>query len=232
MKHLFLLAAFAAAFSSFGQTNRTFPMDNFHSIELSLPAEIHVEYGRSWHVEIEADEEAFEDLSVYVEDGELTIEREGGDWWEWIFGGNEERGLEVHIVMPEIRRLDIAGAAEVRVEGFSGGSLVIDVAGAAELELNGKFEKLTCDLAGAGELTLTGGGRMLVLDLAGAAEVDAEHYIAEEVVVDAAGAIDAVVHAQSSLVADVSGAGELRYAGSPSTLKTDVSGAAEIEALD
>lgn len=232
MKHLLLLPFLPLSFTGFSQTTRTFAFDNFHSVELSLPAEIHVEYGRSWRVDIEADEEAFEDLSVYVEEGELTIEREGGDWWEWIFGGNEERGLEVHVVMPEIRGLDIAGAAEVHVEGFSGGSLDIDVAGAAELELNGKFDKLTCDLAGAGELTLTGGGRLLVLDLAGAAEVDSEHYLAEEVVVDAAGAIDAVVYARSSLTADVSGAGELLYAGSPRVVKTDVSGAAEIEALD
>lgn len=232
MKHLFLLAFLGFTSLSFGQTTRSFPLNNFHSVDLSLPAEIHVEYGRDWRVEIEADEEAFDDLAVFVEAGELRIEREGGDWWEWIFSGNEERGLEIRIAMPEIRHLDIAGAAEIKVEGFSGGKLSIDVAGAAELMLNGTFDELICDLAGAGELTLTGGGRKLVLDIAGAAEVNARHYIADEVLVDAAGAIEAVVHARTRLVADISGAGELRYAGSPSEVKTDVSGTAEVEALD
>ena len=232
MKHLFAVAFIAVAFCLNGQSTRSYPLSDFAAIELSLPAAIQVTQGRNWLVEISADKEALEDLSLFVEAGTLHIEREGGDWWEWIFEGNEERGLDVRIVMPALRSLDISGAAEATIEGFSGKSLDIDIAGAAELIFNGQYDVLTCELAGAGELELTGGGERLVLDVAGAADIQAKHYIADVVEIDGAGAVDATVHARQKLVIDIAGAGEVRYAGNPSEVIEDISGAAEVHKIN
>lgn len=216
--------------TSFAQS-KTLNLDNFTRIDISVLAEVDITYGRQFEVTLSANEKTLESITAEVTAGELRFARTEGDWWDWFFETHVD-GVEIAIVMPDLQALDVSGAASVQISGFSSPSLSIDVAGASNVELNGNYDALTCDLAGASEVELVGGGKTLVLDVAGAADIDAEHYIAESVTIDAAGAVDVEVHATRSLRADVSGAGSVCYHGNPTTLATDVSGSADIDTCD
>lgn len=206
-------------------------LKGFRAVEIAAIAQVEILQGGSFSVEIQAQEIVLESLTASVEKGVLVIERPEEDFWAWIWSGAKNPVIQLNVVMPELTRLHVSGAADVTLEGFSGAQLDIDVAGAAEVSLNGAFDALRCKLAGAGELTLIGGGDQLVLDLAGVAKIHAEHYMANHVIIDGAGAIDATVHAQKWLDVDLAGAGKVHYAGRPEQIVEEISGAAELHKL-
>ena len=117
--------------------------------------------------------------------------------------------LLVRITTPKLVRFDSSGATKAQIKGLDEDRFELDVSGAAAVELIGEVETL-------------------VIDASGAAEIEADELIAERVEIDGSGAAEFTVHAKETLIADLSGAGEIRYSGDPDEVKTDLSGAATV----
>lgn len=85
------------------------------------------------------------------------------------------------------------------------------------------------DLSGAGSVKIDGKSVNTNIDLSGAADLIAKDFISENVKVDISGAANAQVHAVNSLVADISGAGNVELYGEPNNVSTDISGVGSLE---
>ena len=84
------------------------------------------------------------------------------------------RSLEAEVTMPDIRRVEAAGAADIGMSGFDEEKLEVKVSGAASLHgsLN-RFDDLTLRAAGAAKIRLLGNPiRNAELHLSGASDVE------------------------------------------------------------
>ena len=117
--------------------------------------------------------------------------------------------LVVRITTPTLTRFDSSGATEAEITGLDTKRFELELSGASDVKLEGEVD-------------------VLVIDASGASKVQADELIADRVEVDGSGASEFSVHASDTLIAELSGAGELEYAGDPDEVKTDLSGAASV----
>jgi hypothetical protein len=118
--------------------------------------------------------------------------------------------LKVVVRAPELRAVDLSGAARGDVTGISGASFAAEVSGASTLHLAGRVDRLVADLSGASELA-------------------AEDLVADAVEVASSGASSASVTANTSLTADASGASSVTWGGNATKVQREATGASSIE---
>jgi|GEM_PF-1586283 len=170
------------------------------------------------------------------QDGEtLKIRRPGYfgfGWW-----GNWGARARVRITMPEIRGVAAHGASYIKVQGFhsenelfmlsigasriklvniSAGSCRADVTGASSLSGDIVVKGTGFISAfGASHARLTGSAHKLTLRLSGASNFKMSEFTADEIDAHFNGACNGSINVTSRLDANLSGASNLNYSGSP-----------------
>ncbi|HVL50915.1 MAG TPA: protein kinase [Actinomycetota bacterium] len=123
--------------------------------------------------------------------------------------GPQDAGSVVfRITVRELRELRALGAGRVEASGITAGSLTVDNAGSAVIELSGEAEALNLTLNGSGDLQAGG-------------------FIARQVFAELNGSGSAVVAVSHTLTAELRGSGNLRYLGDPAVTQ-DVSGSGRV----
>ena len=108
----------------------------------------------------------------------------------------------------------------------------IEVTGAARATLEDvQAQRLRIAVSGAGKVVARGQANQLTVELSGAADIDALGLQADVVQVEVSGAGNVRVHARRELDARLSGTGQIRYAGNPPVVRSDVSGAGRIDPI-
>jgi hypothetical protein len=152
-------------------------------------------------------------VDVRVENGRLVLEEEGHGW-SW-FGGKNREPIEATITMPALEGIDLAGASELTLSGFSGEQLDITASGATEIDgSDGSYGELTLIVSGAGDV-----------DLEEVGVTDAR------VVLSGAGDIKLNMNG-GVLSGSVSGAGHISYRGTVREESVVTSGFSSVDALD
>ncbi len=93
-------------------------------------------------------------------------------------------------------------------------------------------EHLLLNLSGAVDLVATGKATKLILHIKGSGDVKAKGLMSDEVIVDLSGTGDVVITAHESLQANLSGAGDISYFGSPRRISKNQSGVGDVEAAE
>jgi hypothetical protein len=176
----------------------------YRSIVLDGAFEVEIEVGGPPSVELRGDEDAVDRVQVHTLGDHLYLDAERRPL---------EGEIRARITTPALERVDIVGAADLRLSGLSGGTLTVNLSGAGSADVRGEVEALDLEISGAGSF-------------------DAVELVAQRVHVRLSGAGSAEVHATEELHADVSGVGSIAYAGSPASVSKNVSGVGSIEALD
>jgi hypothetical protein len=175
--------------------------DAFTEIEAGGVFDVRVTVGPEASIEIIGDDNIVPLVHTEVTGDRLHIGSEGNI--------SPKLDLVVNITTPSLQRLRSSGAGSVRVEGLRGDTFELDASGASKVHLAGEVETLELEQSGAGN-------------------VDAASLQARTVRADLSGAGSADVLASETLVAHVSGAGSIRYAGDPSDVEQHVSGAGSV----
>jgi hypothetical protein len=173
----------------------------FTEIDVGGIFDVRVQVGPETSVEIVGDDNIVPLVETTVSGGRLHLETS-----ESI---SPDLDLVVNITTPDLRALRTSGSCDVNVRGLSGDEFELDASGVADITLAGVVQRLDLELSGAGR-------------------VDALGLTAQSVKVDMSGAGKADVHAERSLVADVSGAGSVSYAGNPTDVQRHVSGVGKV----
>jgi len=124
-----------------------------------------------------------------------------------------KRSIRVRISVPNLESISSSGAVSFRIVDVKNSKMKIDASGASSFDI-------------AGEATL------LDVNLSGATKIDAEKLRAQRVQISMSGAGKATVYAAEQLDADVSGAGNVTYAGNPKTVNKKVSGVGSVTKKD
>jgi len=90
-------------------------------------------------------------------------------------------------------------------------------------------EEFDIDLSGAGSIEIEGKTGLLKIDVSGAADLSAKHFITNDIKIDVSGAANAEIYANSSVDAEVSGAGYIELYGDAVDVNMDISGAGSLE---
>jgi hypothetical protein len=103
------------------------------------------------------------------------------------------------------------------------------VSGAGRLDGTAHVHLATLELSGASNAKLSGSAGRLEVTQSGASQLDAVDLDVSDLAIDLSGASTADVSVTGTISAGVSGASSLRYRGSPTFARREVSGASSIE---
>lgn len=139
--------------------------------------------------------------------------------------------IRYRATLPNLTAVTVSGAGSVTTEKFTCEKLAVKLSGAGKVDLRDlTCKNLTLNLSGAGKATAAGAAEQLTVKLSGAGIVDATDLRVGTADVQLSGAGKASVWADV-LKARVSGAGAVKYKGSPQ-LEQKISGAGSVRAME
>jgi hypothetical protein len=179
-------------------------VEAFDSIEVGGAFEliVHVDPAAAQRVEVSGDDNIVPEITTTVSGGELEIGIDQGMV-------RPKLDMKVEVWVASLAGLEASGASDITVEGLHGENFDLDLSGASDSSFSGSVDRFEIDLSGASDL-------------------DARELHAKIVDLELSGAGEAEVWASDRLDAEVSGAGNVRYFGSPKEVHQDVSGAGNI----
>lgn len=193
-----------------GVSTRSLDLTNFDQLAMGSAFTIHVRQGASFSVKATGELNDLDDLETSVSRSGVLEIRYRNTW-----RSRRER-MDIDIVMPSLRGVDLSGASVSDVEGFENvRTLDYRLSGASKAVFTGSADRLNLDLSGAAELDLRGSGGALTGNLSGASQVFAFDFPAQEVNLGLSGASRARLKVAKLLKVDASGASSVRYQGTP-----------------
>jgi len=180
---------------------KTYNISGFTELDVSNAFNVVVKVGEAASLKITGGENILPYIKVKNDEDDLEISLEKSF--------NNIGEILVEITVKELKSVDLSGACKIKVDGINTDSFDLDMSGACSGELIGKVRKLEIDLSGATNL-------------------DASQLISEMVEIETSGASNADIYASESVDAESSGASNITIYGNPKAVKTDVSGASNI----
>jgi Putative auto-transporter adhesin, head GIN domain len=193
-------------------TSADLPLRDFTTIDARGLWNIELVRGDDFAVHVTYPEESAARIDVRVEGTRLVLGTRRGPWR--LFGHSDDH-FTARVVMPELQAVEVSGASDLDLDGFTGDALRLVVSGAAQIDAHrGRFDSLTLIVSGAGRV-----------DLRDMPAVDAQ------IVMSGAGNIDLTMQG-GELTGTVSGAGKIRYHGTVSRQNLIMSGFSSAEHVD
>jgi hypothetical protein len=204
-----------------------FDIRGFDGLEISHAFEVEVVRSSSYEVEVRIDGNLREYLRVEKRGDILAI---GLEPLRSFNTGNAVLEAEVH--MPDLRRVKVSGAGDVRISGFSSaGGFEVDLSGASYLGGEITAREVRAEASGASRIRLRGKAEDLRLKVSGASNADLEKFPVDHADIELSGASEAAVALSGTLDIDASGASRLFFGGNPTMGRVELSGASSIKRL-
>lgn len=178
-------------------------------------------------MKIDAEENILELIQVRTEGDELKISFKDN------INVSPTKDIKIYITAPDFRNLEASGACNFISQGsIKGNVIALNLSGASNSQLEVDANKLEVDASGASEISLKGKTAYLSIEGSGSTEIHSFPLLSEHTKVNLSGAGDAEVYAAQSLDVEISGAGDVKYKGSPATINKDISGAGSISQVN
>ena len=186
-----LYAAPAAAADSGSEVRN---LAGFDRIRIDGGADLNVRVGESFSVTVASDDaEYLPSIETDVRGDTLVIDTKNRRRWR-------NPDVEVTIMMPAFRGLQVSGATDASISDVDGGDVDISVSGAADLTIDGTCGKLDLHVSGAGDIS-------------------ARDLKCRSAYVRLSGAGDADVFASEDADIAISGVGDVEVYGSPKNVR-------------
>lgn len=204
--------------------SREFSLRNFTGIRASQ-FDIDIVRSDQFSVTVRADDNLFNVIEVFTHGETLHLRTEPHTWLRSPYT------LEAAITMPDLRAIELSGAALARVEGFDGlAELRLALSGASELRGSLSADEIDITASGSSSLRLEGTATGVTIEASGASSIDFAHLTTQAAELRLSGASRARLHVTERITdAELSGASRLRYAGNPTLGDVRTSGASRFE---
>jgi len=201
---------------SFDSDPLTFDFTGFDEIEAGDIFKFYIKQGDYKEVEITGSEEWLEKVTVRQSNGLLKFDMKGGKW-DWRDDWDSDDKVFVYLTTPNLNALELSGASEAYLEGFSTNRMDIDLSGVAKVDMGIDASKLVIEMDGGSSLTLRGNISELSAEVDGAATLDAFGSETRYADINTGGAGRAKVNALVELKGEASGASTIIYRGEASS---------------
>lgn len=203
-------------------TSHDYPFEDFTNVEVSSAFQVTITESDDYSVSVTADDNILELIKVRMSDGTLTIDLDAFV---------TDVTLKAAITMPALDKLNVSGATQAQLSGFSSTeSLSLEASGASAIigDITAGDARLV--ISGASKIELEGTAAELVADVSGASHMLLREFRVTHADLVISGASDGVVNLTGRLDADLSGASRLTYIGEPTMGDINTSGAATLRA--
>ena len=177
----------------------------FGEITVEAGVDLVVKRGSDCVVVIDADSNLIPLIATEVNGARLTVSTTRSI--------QSQGRIQVEATTPQLKRVDIQGASNVKLVSVQSPSLEIVLSGSGEVAGDGRVGQLDVVVDGSGDVNL---GRLR----------------SDNVKVRISGAADAEIYAEQSLKVDLEGAGDVRYFGNPAHVEKNISGAGAVVAAE
>jgi uncharacterized lipoprotein NlpE involved in copper resistance len=222
---------------------KEFNLSGFKYVDVGGAFDVEVVQSDTFNVSITADD--FPHIRVEKVNDTLVIKRQGIEWLAPFHGQPRAK-----ISMPALAGFTLSGASKGKVQGFNSmNDLMVSVSGASHLEaLNISSGSLITEITGAASLTgaikasndaklevsgaskldLEGGANNITLKTTGASKAELSKFPAQNADVEISGASSGTINLNGKLNANVSGASNLYWSGTPIMGDIQTSGASNL----
>ena len=216
-----LLAIPAGCFG--GDTTKEFDFSGFTKVEIGPAFKVEIAQSTSYSVSVTADSNRMKHIEVTKEGDTLKIDLDSSGW-QLSFST-----LEATITMPDLRSLNLSGASNGTVQGFSSSNdLSLNISGASRLSGSINAGDVEFIITGASRVELQGSADDMNVDASGASSVRLSGFEVVNADVTLSGASNGTVKMDGRLDANLSGASRLTYIGEPTMGSINTSGASTI----
>lgn len=182
---------------------KNYEVETFDRIVVSGVLKLVVLPSESHTVNIETDENLFEQISVVIKNNALEITPRHI---------NKSTKLQAVVGLPLLSGLKASGATEVRSDRLlEGEKLELEASGASKIHLALSYNTLVTNVSGAVKLTLEGHADNHQINMSGASKLIAQDFETQATQVVASGAASAKVWAVERLDSNVSGAASVSF---------------------
>jgi len=198
----------------------------FQAITVEYPADVIIQQGGQESLQIQADDNLLRQLSTEVSEGRLTVKNREAEWKNRV---NPSTMVKITIAVKDLAEIDFGPpVGTLEMNDFQAGTLKLVLSGGGQIKVNGlQVDLLEGVLSGAGDIQVSGTADELNLLHSGMGSLDLSGLPARKAVVELSGAGDVIVHVESELKATVSGAGSVKYFGTP-RIETNETGAKSV----
>ncbi len=195
---------------------------SFNSIEVSGAFDVVIKQGATEEVTVETDHNILPLVKTTVEGGTLKVDTRKPI--------NHTTVLKVYVTVKDLKMIDISGAVNIHTDGvLTVPELSIDGSGASDAKMELAVQKLKLDCSGATKLKFSGTAVDVSMELSGASDIFGYDLAAENYDIEISGAGNAQISVSKKLHAEISGAGSVKYKGTPTEIDQSVSGAGSIK---
>ena len=184
----------------------------FEGVSLSFSGNVYITQGTSQRVEIEADKNTLEIIETRIENNVLVLKYKNGQW-------RDLGKVIVHITMPGISSLSIAGSGDIICNNpVQVHEVELNVSGSGSLKMDHlTFHEIDAAVSGSGNISLSGNGDPGELDvrITGSGNLNAGELSVGEAVVNITGSGSATVFVVKELETNITGSGSVYYKGNP-----------------
>jgi hypothetical protein len=199
---------------------------DFKGVSSSISADIYLTQGSSFKVTVEGQKNILDLLKTEVKNGTLKITFEKG------YSLRYKEPLKVYVQAPSFEALGMSGSGKVVSENkLSGDKLDIDISGSGDFDLADiQFTAVDFGVSGSGDVKIGGSAETIKLEISGSGNIKANNLKTQKALCRVSGSGDITCNVKQALEAYVSGSGDIKYSGSPASVKTRVTGSGDIEA--
>lgn len=186
---------------------RPLALDAVRAVSTTGGLDVDIRIGSPASLKVEGDSNLLKLVETELDGDKLIIRQ--------VRGYDSDNELRVHLVLPQLARLENTGSGEVSLAGLAAGDLAVRMTGSGETRLAGKLAQLDAELIGSGDLVAT-------------------ELMPSSVKVAVLGSGDAQLGKQvlSHLDADVKGSGSISASGTAGTLRAAVLGSGDVQLRD
>jgi len=202
-----------------------FEVSNFNGVRISGGYVVNFEYSAEPSVSVEMQENLFEHLRVQVRDNILHIDSKKN------FVTTLTNTPHINISAPNLNSLDFRGAVKTgEWDKIEAQHFTIKTSGSSDIVMSFEVDQLDITTAGSARLTLSGSAPVTKIKLSGSAKILALNLQTADIDIRASGSCSADIACSTKLNVVISGAGLVRYSGSP-TVTQKISGSGKIQPI-
>lgn len=199
--------------------------NEFTKLDISGEFKVNLKQDSSLTISITGDDNLLKYVSTSVEGNQLTIKSKKNFC--------KEDSIVVNVGIRHLKEIGASGAVTVSSIGkINTGDIKFDLSGATRINLDLNAANVITEGSGMSELNLTGQAASHHVESSGVSKINAFDFVVGDYVIKTSGVSHCRINVLKTLNIHSSGAADIDYKGSPSTVNNDKSGASTVKKVD
>lgn len=204
-------------------TTDTRSTKSYDVIKTSGPMDFKLVEGKEGKISIKADANIMKYIIVKAKKGVLSVKVKDG------VNIKPSQTIVITIPYESINSVSLAGSGDVENTGtIKADELNVALAGSGDINLKVEAQSIESAIAGSGDIELTGSTKDLTVKIAGSGDFDGENLESTNVTAKITGSGSADVICNGKLVVRITGSGDVKYSGKPTSKNTKITGSGSV----